>query len=156
MAPLDMFIAAYLGWGYYRGRQRGIRVEIVRIISLLLVVAFFLGSGLFTTVGSSLATLADTLLQRRGVAVALLILLATLLIVVTFRKRLRDQQKNVKPSREPSLYGGVAGILRTLLLLVIILSGFDFLLPDFLNRAIVGDSMAGQALDMLKGLRLPI
>jgi uncharacterized membrane protein YfcA len=131
-------------------------VEIVRIISLLIVLAFFLGFGLFTVVGNSLTAFADTLLQGRGIAVTVLLLVATLLIVVAFRKRLRHQRENVRPSREPPMYGAIAGLLRTMLALGIILLGLDFLLPDFLNRAIVGDSMAGQALEMLRGLRLAI
>jgi len=154
MGTLDMFIAAYLGWGFYRGRQRGLRVEIIRIISLLIVLAFFLGFGLFAVVGNSLTALADSLLQRRGIAVTVLLSLATLLIVITLRNRLLHQRENVRPTREPPLYGGIAGVLRTMLFLGIILSGFDFLLPDFLNRAIVGDSIAGQAINMLGGLRL--
>ena len=156
MGTLDMFTAAYLGWGFYRGRQRGLRVEIVRIIGLLIVLAFFLGFGLFTVVGNSLTALADSLLQRRGIAVTVLLLIATLVIVLTFRKRLLHQRENVRPAREPPLYGGIAGMLRTMLLLGIILPGLDFLLPDFLNRAIVGDSIAGQVVAMLRGLRLAI
>ena len=154
MGTLDMFIAAYLGWGFYRGRQRGLRVEIIRLIGLLIVLAFFLGFGLVTVVGNSLTALADRLLQRRGIAVTVLLVLATLLIAVTFRNRLRHQREHARPAGEAPLYGGIAGVLRTMLFLGIILSGFDFLLPDFLNRAIVGDSIAGQAIDMLRGLRL--
>ena len=154
MGILDMFIAAYLGWGFYRGRQRGLRVEIVRIIGLLIVLGFFLGFGLFTVVGNSVTTLADSWLQRRGIAVTALLLVATLLIVLTFRNRLRSQQKNARPNGEAPLYGGIAGVLRTLLFLGIALSALDFLLPDFLNRVIVGDSMAGRAIDMLEDLRL--
>ena len=149
-----MFIAAYLGWGFYRGRQRGIRVEIIRIVSLLIVLAFLLGIGLFTVVGNSLTALADTLLQRRGIALTALVLVATLLIVMSFRKKLRQQRKNMRPISEPPLYGGIAGMLRAMLTLGIFLSVFDFLLPDFLSQAIVSDSMAGQALEMLRGLRL--
>ena len=156
MVTLDILIAAYLGWGFYQGRQRGLRVEIIRIISLLIVLAFFLGFGLFTVVEKSLTTLADSLLQRRGIAVTVVLLVTTLVIVITFRNRLRHQRASVRPAREPPLYGGIAGVLRTMLLLGIILSGLDFLLPDFLNRAIVGDSIAGQALEMLRSLRLAI
>jgi hypothetical protein len=43
-----------------------------------------------------------------------------------------------------------------MLALGIILLGLDVLLPDFLNRAIVAHSIAGQALDILKGLQLAI
>jgi len=156
MGTLDMLIAAYLGWGFYQGRQRGLRVEIIRIIGLLIVLAFFLGFGLFSVVGNSLTTLADSMLQGRGVAVTLLLFVATLLIVVAFRNRLRHQRENVRPTREPPMYGGIAGVLRTMLFLGAILSGFDFLLPDFLNRAIVGDSIAGQALEIPRSLRLAI
>jgi len=156
MTLLDMLIAAYLSWGFYRGRQRGLRVEIVRIISLLIVLAFFLGFGLFTVVGNSLSAFADTLLQGRGIAVTVLLLVATLLIVVAFRKRLRHQRENVRPTREAPLYGGLAGVLRTILSLGIILLALDFLLPDFLNRAIVGDSVVGQAIEMLRRLRLAL
>jgi len=40
-------------------------------------------------------------------------------------------------------------VLRTLLFLGMALSALDFLLPDFLNRVIVGDSIAARAIDML-------
>jgi len=156
MTTLDILVAVYTGWGFYRGRQRGVRVEIIRIISLLLVLAFFLGIGLFTLVGNGLTTLADTLLQRQGITVAMLILIATLLIVFTFRRRLRDQRKSRKPAGEAPLYGGIAGMVRTTLSLVIVLSILDFLLPDFLNQAIVGDSMTGQSFEILSKLYLSI
>ena len=153
MAPLDMFIAVYLGWGFYRGRQRGLRAEIVRILGLLIVLAFFLGIGLFAAVRNSLAVLADTLLQRRGLAVTVLSGVVALWLVVRFRKQLRQQRKHVRPAREPALYGGIAGVLRAVLALGIILAGFGILLPDFLNQAIVADSVIGQAFEMLKGFQ---
>ena len=45
-------------------------------------------------------------------------------------------------------------MVRTTLSLVIILSILDFLLPDFLNQAIVGDSMTGQSFKKLSSLYL--
>jgi hypothetical protein len=50
----------------------------------------------------------------------------------------------------------MAGVFRALLLVTIILLGFDFFLPDFLNKAVVGDSVTGQVLKMLKDLHLTI
>ena len=151
MALLDLLIAAYLGWGFYHGRQRGLRAEIVRILGLLIVLAFFLGIGLFAAVRNSLAVLADTLLQRQGLAVTVLSGVVALWLVVRVRKQLRRQRKYVRPAREPALYGGIAGVLRVLLALGLLLVGLEILLPDFLNRAMVADSMVGQALEMLKG-----
>jgi hypothetical protein len=43
-----------------------------------------------------------------------------------------------------------------MLLVTIILLGFDFFLPEFLNNAIAGASVAGQALEILKDLHLTI
>ena len=63
--------------------------------------------------------------------------------------RLRRQQKDIRASRTAPAYGGVAGLLRGMLLLAIILLGFDFLLPAFLNQAIVGGSLTGQAMAIL-------
>jgi uncharacterized membrane protein YfcA len=151
MALLDMLIAAYLGWGFYHGRQRGLRAEIVRILGLLIVLAFFLGIGLFAAVRNSLAVLADTLLQRQGLTVTVLSGVVALWLVVKIRKQLRRQRKYVRPASEPALYGGIAGVLRALLALGLLLLGLEILLPDFLNRAMVADSMVGQALEMLKG-----
>jgi uncharacterized membrane protein required for colicin V production len=153
MAPLDMFIAAFLGWSFYRGRQRGLRAEFVRILGLMIVLAFFLGIGLLAAVRNSLAVLAETLLQRQGLAVTVLSGIVALWLVVRFRKQLRQQRKHVRPAREPALYGGIAGVLRAMLTLGIILAGFEILLPDFLNRAIVADSIVVQALEMLKGFQ---
>jgi hypothetical protein len=53
-------------------------------------------------------------------------------------------------------YGGMAGVVRAFFVVTLILLGFDFFLPDFLNKAVVGGSMIGQAMKMLKNLHLMI
>jgi uncharacterized membrane protein required for colicin V production len=151
MTTLDALIAVYLSWAFYRGRRRGFRAETARIVGLLLILAFVLGFGLFSLVGNGLTALADSLLQRRGIVVTVLVLLATLLIVVLFHIRLRRQQKVVRSSEERPAFGGMAGVVRAVLLVTIILLGFDLFLPDFLNNAVVGASVTGQALEILKG-----
>jgi uncharacterized membrane protein required for colicin V production len=156
MTTLDVFIAVYLSWAFYRGRRRGFRTETARIVGLLLILAFALGFGLFSLVGNGLAALADSLLQRRGVVVTVLVLLATLLIVVLIHMRLRRRQKSFRSSGERPAYGGMAGVVRAMLLVTIMLLGFDFFLPDFLNNAVVGASVTGQALEILKDLHLTI
>jgi uncharacterized membrane protein required for colicin V production len=156
MATLDILILLYLSWAFYRGRRRGLRAETARIVGLLLILAFVLGFGLFSLVGNSLTALADALLQRRGVVVTVLLLLATLLIVVLVHVRLRRQQKGFRSSGESPAFGGISGVVRGMLLVTIILLGFDFFLPDFLSNAVAGTSVAGQALEILKGLHLTI
>jgi uncharacterized membrane protein required for colicin V production len=156
MTTIDILVATYLGLAFYRGRRRGLRAETARIVGLLLTLAFLLGFGLMSLVGNSLSALAENLLQHRRIVVSVLVLLSTVFIVVLFRIRLRRQQKSSRSSEEFPAYGGVAGVVRAVLLLIIILLGFDFFLPDFLNKAIVGDSVAGQALEILKDLTLKI
>lgn len=85
-----------------------------------------------------------------------MLLFATLLIVILFHIRLWHQQKGIRPSGESPVYGGMAGVLRAMLLLVIMLLGFDFLLPDFLSRVLVEASVASQVLELLRDLRLTI
>jgi uncharacterized membrane protein required for colicin V production len=154
MTTLDILVATYLGWSFYRGRGRGLGAETARIVGLLLTLAFLLGFGLMSLVGSGLAALADKLLQHRGIVISILVLLSTLLIVVLFRARLRRRQKSSRSSEEHPAYGAMAGVVRALLLVIIILLGFDFIMPDFLNKAVVGGSVTGQALEMLKHLLL--
>ena len=156
MTTIDILVATYLGWAFYRGRRRGLRAETARIVGLLLTLAFLLGFGLMSLVGNSLSALANYLLQHRGIVVSVLVLLSTVLIVVLFRIRLRRQQKSSRSSEELPAYGGVAGMVRALLLVIITLLGFDFFLPDFLNKAIVGGSVTGQSLEILKDLLLTI
>jgi uncharacterized BrkB/YihY/UPF0761 family membrane protein len=156
MTTIDILVATYLGLAFYRGRRRGLRAETARIVGLLLTLAFLLGFGLLSLVGNGLAALADNLLQHRGIVVTVLVLLSTVLIVVLFRIRLRHRQKNPRSSEERPAYGGMAGVFRALLLVTIILLGFDFFLPDFLNKAVAGGSMTGQALEILKDLLLAI
>lgn len=156
MTTIDLFVATYLGWAFYRGRHRGFRAETARIVGLLLTLAFFLGFGLLSVVRNGLGTLADNLLQRRGIVVTVLVLLAAVLIVVLFHISLRRRQKSPGSNQERPAYGGMAGVVRALLLVTIILSGFDFFLPDFLNKAVVGSSVTGKALSMLKDLYLAI
>ena len=156
MTTLDLLVATYLGWAFYRGRRRGLRAETARIVGLMLTLAFLLGFGLLSLVGNGLAALADNLLQRRGIVVTVLIVLAAVLSVVLFRIRLRRQQKSPRSSQERPAYGGMAGVVRALLLVTIILLAFDFLLPNFLNKAVVGDSVTGQVFKMLKDLHLTI
>jgi uncharacterized membrane protein required for colicin V production len=156
MTTIDILVATYLGWAFYRGRRRGLRAETARIVGLLLTLAFLLGFGLMSLVGNSLSALANYLLQHRGIVVSVLVLLSTVLIVVLFRIRLRRQQKSSRLSEELPAYGGVAGMVRALLLVIITLLGFDFFLPDFMNKAIVGGSVTGQSLEILKDLLLTI
>ena len=152
MTTIDILVATYLGWAFYRGRRRGLRAETARIIGLMLTLAFLLGFGLFSIVENGLAALADTLLQHRGMVVTILVLLSAVLIVVLFHIRLRRRQKGPRSSEERPAYGGMAGVVRALLVVTIILLAFDFFLPDFLNKAVVGGSVTGQALKMLKNL----
>jgi uncharacterized membrane protein required for colicin V production len=156
MTTIDILVATYLGWAFYRGRRRGLRAETARIVGLLLTLAFLLGFGLMSLVGNSLSALANTLLQQRGIAVSVLVLLSTVLIVVLFRIRLRRQQRSSRANEELPAYGGMAGVVRALLLVIIVLLGFDFFLPDFMNKAVVGGSVTGQALEILKDTILAI
>jgi uncharacterized membrane-anchored protein len=156
MATIDILVAIYLGWAFYRGRRRGLRAETARIVGLVLTLAFLLGLGLFSLVKNGLAALADTLLQQRGIVVTVLVLLSAVLAVVLFHIRLRRRQKGPRSSEERPAYGGMAGVVRALLLVTIILLGFDFFLPDFLNKALVEGSVTGWALKMLKNLHLTI
>jgi Na+/phosphate symporter len=156
MTTIDILVATYLGWSFYNGRHRGLRAETARIAGLALLLAFVLGFGIVSLVRNGLAALADNLLQRRGIVVSVLVLLAAVLIVVLFNIRLRRRQKSPRFSQERPAYGGMAGMVRALLLVTIILLGFDFFLPDFLNKAVVGDSVTGRALQMLKELYLTI
>ena len=69
MTTIDILVATYLGWAFYRGRRRGFRAETARIAGLVLTLAFLLGLGLFSLVKNSLSALADNLLQHRGIVV---------------------------------------------------------------------------------------
>jgi len=122
----------------------------------VLTLAFLLGLGLFSLVKNSLSALADNLLQHRGIVVTVLVLLSAVLTVVLFHIRLRRRQKGARSSEEHPAYGGMAGVVRALLVVTLILLGFDFFLPDFLNKAVVGSSVTGQAMKMLKNPHLLI
>ena len=145
MTTLDMIVGGYLVWGFYKGRRRGLRSEGIRIISLMVVLAFLLGFGLFKLVGNSLATLADSVTQTRGIIISILLMVATLVVVIIIRRKLHQQAK-AGPAREPSLYGGIAGLLRTMLVLGVTVTILGLFLPDFLEHALLGDSMLGHAL----------
>ena len=153
MTTLDMIVGGYLVWGFYQGRRRGLRSEGVRIISLLIVLALLLGFGLFKLVGNSLASLADSVSQTRGIVISVLLMVATLVVVIFIRKKLRHQQASVRPAGEPSLYGGIAGLLRAMLMLAVSLTVLGLLLPDFLEQALLGDSLLAQVLERLAGLQ---
>ena len=147
-----MIVGGYLVWGFYQGRRRGLRGEAVRIISLLIVLTFLLGFGLFKLVGNSLATLADSVSQTRGIVISVLLMLTTLAVVIIIRKKLRHQQASVRPAGEPSLYGGIAGLLRAMLMLGVTLIVLGLFLPDFLGHALLGDSLLAQVLKRLADL----
>ena len=156
MTTIDILVATYLGWAFYRGRRRGFSAETARIAGLVLTLAFLLGLGLFSLVKTSLSALVDNLLQHRGIVVTVLVLLSAVLTVVLFHIKLRRRQKSSRSSEEHPAYGGMAGVVRALLVVTLILLGFDFFLPDFLNKAVVGGSVTGQAMKMLKNLHLMI
>jgi len=156
MTTIDILVATYLGWAFYRGRRRGFRAETARIAGLVLTLAFLLGLGLFSLVKNSLSALADNLLQHRGIVVTVLVLLSAVLTVVLFHIRLRRRQKGAGSSEERPAYSGMAGVVRALPVVTLILLGFDFFLPDFLNKAVMSGSVTGQAMKMLKNLHLMI
>ena len=114
----------------------------------MVVLAFLLGFGLFKLVGNSLATLADSVTQTRGIIISILLMVATLVVVIIIRRKLHQQAK-AGPTREPSLYGGIAGLLRTMLVLGVTVTILGLFLPDFLEHALLGDSMLGHALKWL-------
>lgn len=114
----------------------------------MVVLAFLLGFGLFKLVGNSLATLADSVTQTRGIIISILLMVATLVVVIIIRRKLHQQAK-AGPAREPSLYGGIAGLLRTMLVLGVTVTILGLFLPDFLEHALLGDSMLGHALKWL-------
>jgi len=114
----------------------------------MVVLAFLLGFGLFKLVGNSLATLADSVTQTRGIIISILLMVATLVVVIIIRRKLHQQAK-AGPAREPSLYGGIAGLLRTMLVLGVTVTILGLFLPDFLENALLGDSMLGHALKWL-------
>jgi uncharacterized membrane protein required for colicin V production len=149
MTTLDMIVGGYLIWGIYQGRRRGLRGEGVRILSLSIVLAFLLGFGLFKLVGNSLATLADSVSQTRGIVISVLLMVVTLVVVVIIRKRLRQQPASTRPIGEPSLYGGIAGLLRAMLMLGVALTILGLVLPDFLEQALLGNSLLAQVLERL-------
>ena len=152
MTTLDMIVGGYLVWGFYQGRRRGLRSEGVRIISLLIILTFLLGFGLFKLVGNSLATLADSISHTRGIVISVLLMVATLVVVIFIRKKLRRQQASMRPAGESSLYGGIAGLLRAMLMLGASLTVLGIFLPDFLEHALLGDSLLAQVLEQLAGL----
>jgi uncharacterized membrane protein required for colicin V production len=149
MTTLDMIVGGYLVWGFYQGRRRGLRREGVRIISLSIVLAFLLGFGLFKLVGASLATLADSVSQTRGIVISILLMVATLVAVIIIQKKLRHQQASVRPAGKPSLYGGIAGLLRAMLMLGVTSIILGLFLPDFLEHALLGDSLFARVLERL-------
>jgi uncharacterized membrane protein required for colicin V production len=149
MTTLDMIVGGYLVWGFYQGRRRGLRGEGVRIISLLIVLTFLLGFGLFKLVGNGLATLADSVSQTRGIVISVLLMVTTLVVVIIIRKKLQHQRAGVRPAGEPTLYGGIAGLLRAMLLLGVALTVLGLFLPDFLEHALLVDSLLAQVFERL-------
>jgi uncharacterized membrane protein (DUF485 family) len=152
MATLDVIVAGYLVWGYYQGRRRGLRGEGIRIISLLIVLTFLLGFGLFKLVGNGLAALADSVSQTRGIVISVLLMVTTLIVVIIIRKKLRYRHADVRPAGEQALYGGIAGLLRAMLVLGVTLTVLWLFLPDFLNQALLGDSVLAQVLERLEDM----
>lgn len=152
MATLDVIVAGYLVWGLYQGQRRGLRGEGIRIISLLIVLTFLLGFGLFRIVGNSLAAVADSFSQTRGIVLSVLLMVATLVVVLSIRKALRQQRASARPAGEPPFYGGIAGLLRATLVLGVTLVIAGLLLPDFLTQALLGDSLLSRVLERLAGM----
>ena len=149
MGALDAVVAGYLVLGFFKGRRRGLRAELVRVISLLIVLGFLLGFGLFKVVGQGISSLADAMHQPGGMFASSLVLIATLGVVFAIRRWLSRRQAPLKPAGEPASYGGIAGVLRSGLTLVLVLLIFKLLFPEMLNKTVFGNSLLGQMLDML-------
>jgi len=74
---------------------------------------------------------------------------ATLVVVVIIRKRLRKQPASARPVGEPPLYGAIAGLLRAMLMVGVGLTILGLVLPGFLEQALLGNSLLAQVIERL-------
>jgi hypothetical protein len=109
----DLFVLAYLLWGWLRGRRRGVGCELHGLVRLALVGALLVGFSVFSWLRAWLDGVVGSIPHFKGILGAATALLATLWILHLMRNRFgRFVEARLSPARVRSA-GGWVGAMRT-------------------------------------------
>ncbi|MCG3147656.1 MAG: hypothetical protein PCFJNLEI_01096 [Verrucomicrobiae bacterium] len=119
MNLLDFLAAAYLAFGVWRGRKRGIIKEAPGTVSLL--VLFFSGWGLMKSLYRGLLFSSEMVGHSVGVFTFIGLVIATVVLWRKIRARIRMRAERLCPEVYRSRAGAVAGGVKALVFAAIML-----------------------------------
>lgn len=154
MSTFDGLVLIYLVWGAVRGQDRGPARELQALINLALLSAFLLGVGLFRRLLDLLGRTADALPFVSGITGALLVLFTALWVMRLIRHRLADWLAARLSPAWTRISGGIFGVLRVLLAVILLVTVVSAVPLDFVRRPVVDESVTGQLVSSARALLL--
>ena len=141
---LDLLALAWIGWGVYLGRKRGLGRELVGALSIFIF--FLTGCGLYRWTDRALIQMGHITGQAVGVLSFFGLAVATIVLVRSLRGRAQDWAERRYDGSQRKFGGTVLGGVRTFLLACVVLLVMAHWPLHFLTRPFVQSSMLGRCL----------
>jgi uncharacterized membrane protein required for colicin V production len=139
---LDVLLVAYIVFGCFKGRKRGLSGELPRVIAALLLLIS--GAGLFHWTNTGLSEVNQSTLRLGGPIGFLMMVSLTVYLVIHFKKQVRVYADKRWPDPTVQRRWGIAlGGLRAFLIMMIVLV-FLAQFPRFIRRPLMGGSAIGR------------
>lgn len=139
----DILVAAYLIYGTFLGRARGLSRELPRVVSVTL--AFTTGFGLYRASERLISGLAHMAGQTSGAVSFVAMAIGAFFLMRQFRERIRDWTAKRYPDENlQRRAGAVAGFIRTATMSAFVFVFISFLPIDFLKRPFTEGSLFGR------------
>lgn len=142
MSLIDLLVAAYAGYGVWRGWRRGLPNELPRVVGITVFAVS--GCGLFRWTNHALMETSRLAGQTTGGLGVIGIMVATWFLVRHFRAKIGDWAKQRYGKAER--VGAVAGGVRAVLLACVVLLVFAHWPLKFLTRPVTEGSLLGRGL----------
>lgn len=147
---IDLAVVGGMGYGYLRGRTRGLDIELFRLINFGVVLVA--GCSFFKLVARILSVLPGLKAENAGFAGFLLSGVVAFLVMRTLRKRLRSVLAAKFGGGSHRNAAGLMGLSRWAVGMVGLMAGLILSKADFLTRPLAESSWLGKLVSSLLGV----
>jgi len=144
MSFLDFAALAYIAFGVFRGRKRGLFKELPGALSVLIF--FVTGCGLYRWTGRALAGMNHLAGQSLGVGSFIGLVMGVVMLVRHFRRQISGWVEQRFDQRTQKLGGGIAGGVRTFVFTAIVLLVLAHWPLHGLTRPLAESTLLGRGL----------
>ena len=144
MSIVDLLAAAGLGLGFFKGRKRGLGLELYKLINI--GIPILMGCGLYTLAGRVIGLIPGLDTEQSGFVGFLGVFGVTLYLLRTTRKKLKSFLVG-KFGETSSMLGGLAGTVRAGVIVLGALTGIQLSPARFITEG----SLFGKVLGAITG-----